>query len=344
VGSDGNIGVTVCGKNLLSGTFADTTKNGVTFKANSDGSVSVSGTASGVTSIYATPAYMLPVGTYKLSGAPAGSSFSSYDLFAAISTTVIARSFDGTDASTFTLTEPAQVDVYVRVPTGAIDTTKVFYPMIRLASDTDSSYEPYKDGGSVTASTPNGLPGIPVSSGGNYTDEKGQQWICDEIDFARGKYVQRVATAENLSFSDNGNTVGTSKLFRTPISNANFSLWITRLLCTHLPATNAVYNTDIDGCFVTGGYLYARIKGVTDANTFNTKMQGAKVVYEMATPIETDLTADEMAAFASLHSNKPNTTVFNDSGAYMDLEYVADTKLYIDNKFNELAAALVNNI
>lgn len=30
-------------------------------------------------------------------------------------------------------------------------------------------------------STPNGLPGIPVTSGGNYTDQNGQQWICDEI-------------------------------------------------------------------------------------------------------------------------------------------------------------------
>ena len=43
----------------------------------------------------------------------------------------------------------------------------------------------------VIVQTPNGLPGIPVSSGGNYTDENGQQWICDEIDLIRGVYVQR---------------------------------------------------------------------------------------------------------------------------------------------------------
>lgn len=40
--------------------------------------------------------------------------------------------------------------------------------------------------------TPSGLPGIPVKSGGNYTDSKGQQWVCDEVDFARGKWVQRI--------------------------------------------------------------------------------------------------------------------------------------------------------
>ena len=44
----------------------------------------------------------------------------------------------------------------------------------------------------ATFSTPNGLPGIPVDSGGNYTDATGQQWICDEIDTKAGVYRQRV--------------------------------------------------------------------------------------------------------------------------------------------------------
>ena len=52
------------------------------------------------------------------------------------------------------------------------------------------------DGGTqsqtLTLSTPGDLPGIPVDSDGNYTDENGQQWVCDEIDLKRGKYVQRV--------------------------------------------------------------------------------------------------------------------------------------------------------
>lgn len=53
-------------------------------------------------------------------------------------------------------------------------------------------FEPYKQPQSLIVSTPDGLPGIPVSSGGNYTDENGQQWISDEVDYNRGKYVQRV--------------------------------------------------------------------------------------------------------------------------------------------------------
>lgn len=66
-------------------------------------------------------------------------------------------------------------------------------PMINAGS-TALPYEPYKPAQTLIIPTPNGLSGIPVSSGGNYTDADGQQWICDEVDFKKGVYVQRVAT------------------------------------------------------------------------------------------------------------------------------------------------------
>lgn len=52
----------------------------------------------------------------------------------------------------------------------------------------------------LSIQTPNGLPGIPISSGGNYTDADGQQWVCDEVDFERGVYVQRIQKI--LGYSD----------------------------------------------------------------------------------------------------------------------------------------------
>src|SRR5699024_8030046 len=36
-----------------------------------------------------------------------------------------------------------------------------------------------------------GFYGIPVSSGGNYTDASGKQWICDEFDFKNKKFIKR---------------------------------------------------------------------------------------------------------------------------------------------------------
>ena len=52
-------------------------------------------------------------------------------------------------------------------------------------------YEPYREQ-LLTLPTPNGFPGIPVASGGNYTDPQGQQWLCDEVDLERGVKVLRI--------------------------------------------------------------------------------------------------------------------------------------------------------
>ena len=53
------------------------------------------------------------------------------------------------------------------------------------------------------------------------------------------------------------------------------------------------------------------------------------VRYILATPIETPLTAEQLLAYAALHTNYPITTIMNDSGAGMYLGYVADLDNYI---------------
>lgn len=66
----------------------------------------------------------------------------------------------------------------------------IVYPAVYVGEKA-LQYEPYREQ-LLTIPTPNGLPGIPVTAGGNYTDQSGQQWICDEVDLGRGVYVQRV--------------------------------------------------------------------------------------------------------------------------------------------------------
>lgn len=51
----------------------------------------------------------------------------------------------------------------------------------------------------------------------------------------------------------------------------------------------------------------------------------------------------EMDEYSALHTNKPNTTIYTDNGAHVEVEYAADTKIYIDKKFDELADAIINN-
>ena len=69
-----------------------------------------------------------------------------------------------------------------------------YYDIQLELGSTVTAYEPYREQ-LLTLPTPNGLPGIPVTSGGNYTDPSGQQWVCDEVDLARGVMVQRIDTA-----------------------------------------------------------------------------------------------------------------------------------------------------
>lgn len=80
-----------------------------------------------------------------------------------------------------------------------MNATKFQYLLNDIASEnvcltwnaSSPDYEPYREQ-LLTLSTPNGLPGIPVASGGNYTDPHGQQWVCDEVDLERGIKVLRI--------------------------------------------------------------------------------------------------------------------------------------------------------
>ena len=79
----------------------------------------------------------------------------------------------------------------ITVLSGAQINNFTLQPQVEFGN-TATAFEPF-DGMELTAlPTPNGLPGIPVSSGGNYTDGDGQMWICDTIDKASGVYTQRI--------------------------------------------------------------------------------------------------------------------------------------------------------
>lgn len=68
------------------------------------------------------------------------------------------------------------------------------------------------------------------------------------------------------------------------------------------------------------------------------------IIAQLEEPIVTDLTVEEVQKLLALHTNKPNTTIWNDQDAEMQITYVADTKTYIDNKLKELNDAIVASI
>lgn len=193
--------------------------------------------------------------------------------------------------------------------------------------------------------TPGGLPGVPVTSDGNYTDASGQQWVCDEIDFVRGKYIKRVDayTPPNNAFivaDGTGYPVGGSLFFRTTLTGVKST--VKNALCSHLPCNTAALSRDIDGFYISGAGAYCRIKGVADLDEFHRQMNGAKFVFILANPIETDLSAEILTAYTTLHTDYPQTIIHNDADAWMSVQYAADPKAYIDNKFDQVASAIVN--
>ena len=211
----------------------------------------------------------------------------------------------------------------------SLGSVKYFDIQVELGS-TATEYEPY-GGQSMTISTPNGLPGIPVTSDGNYTDANGQQWICDEIDFARGVYVQRVDTF-SLAVADMNNSenypgwtnVGMEKYY----PGHNGTIDTLGIACMSNISNKAPYINTLNGndvLLIPGHY------GTTQTEwKANYPELVVNVSISIPIPIETPLSEEELAAFADLHTYKDHTVVSNDAGAWMDLEYVMDAKKYID--------------
>lgn len=217
------------------------------------------------------------------------------------------------------------------------------------------TYTPYVEPQSLTLATPNGLPGVPVSKDGNYTDENGQQYICDEVDLGREKYVQRV---KDFIFNDKTNfSIDTSAKHENSIlvdikikdASNRSTLSGNPLLCDKLKACREdIFVTDEVLCGYTSGANFLRVRLPISAGTTNEGVKNYltdksfKILYILATPIERDLTPEELAAYKALHTNYPTTVITNDAGAHMEVRYVADTGKYIQNMEERLSAKLVN--
>ena len=231
-------------------------------------------------------------------------------------------------------------------------------------------YEPYRVPQTLTLQTPNVLPGVPVSKDGNYTDADGQQWICDEIDLGRGKYVQRVTEKDiyesqntwggqgTWGNNDNYNTLGFYSYINGTNGEKNWErLPIYNGMCNYFSLIADAYLKSIIG-FTMGDYIAVRVsrsllpdwdENNPSAEPWTNWLKARKeagnpviVRYALKTPIERDLTPEEITAYKALRTYGPTTVITNDAGAGMEVTYVADTKAYIDKKFKELNQAIVN--
>ena len=206
----------------------------------------------------------------------------------------------------------------------------------------------------LTISTPNGLPGIPVDSGGNYTDAEGQQWVCDEIDFARSVYIQRVhllkaSDFNSHSIADLGETLRVNQMLPYPgrgdvIGMSNIVTWLLN------------YNTDVESFYSDTKNIVVKINktrlssySIEGIVEFLKNINGV-FVYALLAPTETPIPPDELAAYRALHTYDGATVVSTaEPVAGIEARYVADAQKYIDNRLTaaeshiqEIAAAQLN--
>ena len=252
-------------------------------------------------------------------------------------------------AGTYTPTENATMGVYLRINAGQTLNATI-YPQLEIGM-TATSYAPYVGQTTTIGET---LRGIQVTDKtlATYTDPKGQMWCADEIDFERGVRIQRVVQHQ---FTDNekqmmvlrestaGNTfvIGNPSIkIQEPSTNTESSVIISNI------AKGIAYRSRGDkeyvSVYVGPGATFEIRDSVDNTLTLDEMLtKTITVEYILATPIETPLTDEEIAAYKALHTNKPNTTITNDENAYMSVKYIADPKAYIDNKVSGILAATV---
>lgn len=221
-----------------------------------------------------------------------------------------------------------------------VDLTKFQYLLSDMASEnvcltwnaSSPDYEPYREQ-LLTLPTPNGLPGIPVTSGGNYVDSTGQQWVCDEMDFAAGVYVQRIVLVDLASCRVSGITsIGTTQR-------------VTYVLDTEVDPSfkNGLCNRSVYSANFTGDYEHfyvTNLRAFVFIPSANSLPQKGEYIVKLIrhTPVMTPLTPAEIAAYKALTAYGPDTVVQAGDGAGVKLDYQRDVNLVVKNLEDAIAS------
>lgn len=334
-GDGGSMAVKVTGRNLLNIPNGSWTARGVTVTAK-DGLISISGTATNSGYAWSNITPFITSGVAILS-----SSITSPKIKLVSETWGVILSLGTADKMSDTATRI--VFLVTQGQTYNLTGVKV---QLELGT-TATTYEPYHEQ-LLTLPTPTGLPGIPVTSGGNYTDENGQRWICDEVDLERGIYIKRVSVivlTVDMIQALSTNTNDYCIMIRPPI-DYKYTAGIRAVLMSN----RFRYEKYIKNKGVIFGYgnqirLYVdpnEIKTLDAAKEFIEKNQ-TEIMYEVNEHVETPLTPAELAAYKALTAYAPTTVLQATDGAGLEVTYkcnVRKAEKTINDLYAELTAEL----
>ncbi len=209
------------------------------------------------------------------------------------------------------------------------------------------------------------LHGVPTAYSGNYTDASGQSWVADEIDLVRGVLIRRTGelrltgdeawvhedwipySGESLHatvrLSIGSTTSGVSE--EELCTGAVWAPWrwegATANSVIHYRDNMLRLGVRYDVLGITQSAASADKLGAVVARL---KAAGTTVVrYALASPVEEPLPDGVAETFRSIVMPF-GASVIRADGAWVDMRYVADTKAYVDKRFDELAQAILGNV
>lgn len=222
-----------------------------------------------------------------------------------------------------------------------------------------TSYEPYKSQ-TITLAEPITLRGLPVDSGGNVTID-GQQYISDVITekdgvigVERKLYDLSLTSSLQWTFDITTNHKNNNFQIRPHIDNfpmpilndnPNHALCLSNYLkftaisyddvAENLPKiyTNAsIYNGVEQGEITISFPPDSEFNTLESFKNWLDEKSNVKVIYIVNEPTFEPLPEEVQAQYKALKSYYPNTVI--QTGCWNEVEYVADTKTWLENKIN----------
>lgn len=306
------------GKNKLPFPYVSdsTTVWGITFTVNDDGTITANGTATN--SIYLDLIYNFSLSTttsYILTGSVSGC-----QIYVKVKDSEVYRDYG--NGVTFT---PSDIitNVTMYIPNGTVVNNAVFKPMIRLASVTDSTFEPYSNICPIIGHTEANVVVSPTTDA-----EDGQTY---NIQFKDGSNPLTVyggsldvingtsGNKKTLGYVNLGNPTwgyNNGRFYYNPTDAKVYAQTeVANMLCSQYPISKYLSQAD-NSISSYAGYIYVRADSYgEDVTAFKQAMSGVQLVYELATPTTFESLATPIKSLSG------SNNVWADTGKIEELEY-----------------------
>lgn len=206
------------------------------------------------------------------------------------------------------------------------------------------------------AITPNSLLGIPVTSGGNYTDESGQQWVANVKD-----YVNKTFTKYNNIYTVTGIEDVNSLIMKD--GHTRFNIILPN---ADLPlAGSSVYLTQKSNLFkstskLLGGYdtenntfqavcsnnqlwILIRCDKLSSVDELKKFLQGNQlvVIYQINEPVTLPLSENELTSYRTLTTYDGMTTISTkELVSGIEIQYISDSTKYFHSIVDKINALI----